>query len=58
MSYLSCYVFQPFENGGLRYYVIPEPDAPALLSGRDSLLYTRFFQDTDALLQGIAAKIR
>lgn len=56
MSYLSCYVFRPFENGGLRYYVIPEPDAPALLSGRDSLLYTRFFQDTDALLQGKAAK--
>ncbi len=56
MSYLSCYVFRTLKNGSLRYYTIPEPDAPSLLGERDSLFYTRFFQDTDALLQGKAAK--
>ncbi len=56
MSYLSCYVYRPFERGCLRYYTIPEPDAPDLLGERDSLLYTRFFRDTDALLRGKAAK--
>lgn len=56
MSYLSCYVFRNHENERLRYYIVPEPDAPALLGSRDSLLYTRFFQDTDDILQGRAAK--
>lgn len=52
MKYLNNYVYRPIENGIRKYYVIPEPEAPALLGKQDSLLYKQFYQDTDFIMNG------
>jgi hypothetical protein len=55
---LSNYVYRPLEDGKRRYYVIPEPEAHRILASQDSLLYTRFFQDTDSIIGHIAPKFQ
>ena len=57
MQTLSNYVHRPQEDGKRRYYVIPEPEAHRILASQDSLLYTRFFQDTDSIIGHIATEI-
>ena len=56
MQALSSYVYRPVEENIRRYYVIPEPEANKVVQGSDTLLYRRFFQDTDSILQGVAGK--
>lgn len=59
MQYLSSYVYRPVETDRVRrYYVIPEPKAASVLQEKDSVLYQRFFQDTDSIIQGKASKYR
>ena len=58
MQTLSNYVYRPQEDGKRRYYVIPEPEAHRILASQDSLLYTRFFQDTDSIIGHIAPKFQ
>lgn len=57
MRYLSSYVHRPVEKGVRHYYVVPEPQASALLGARDSTLYTVFFQDTDSIINGKCLKL-
>lgn len=58
MKYLSNYVYRPLEESLRRYYVIPEPQAAAILGSRDSLLYQQFFRDTDKTIGGVADKLQ
>lgn len=57
MKYLSNYVYRPIENGLRRYYIIPEPKAASILGAKDSTLYNEFYQDTDAIIHGVAGKL-
>ena len=58
MQTLSNYVYRPLEDGKRRYYVIAEPEAHRILASQGSLLYTRFFQDTDSIIGHIAPKFQ